>query len=566
MLLMHYDGPMYAENKHKLAEAFGNTTVQLGFEKKYFPETLANWMAEEGCDNKSAEFLQKVGLGNVVSPEAFEAILYGQAIPSRRFIGVLSVALPGQLLHPDHRLSGVNTYFFRRNAKTWCRSHRHLPIMDLDPVEYAAFRQETLRGFSKNAHVPHSQPSAQNDPENAAERALSTYATSIGKDPIAFIELLLAHYRDAPEPVLQTMSRILKESGVNISDSKLDSFLRSHHPKTDLPMTSLGLSFLRQCETMEHHHLVNRSRFDQHTAIEIPSLSSWECGIGIPQQRLGHLIKGLALSGDDALWLANAIYPSLLEKTGPEWLHQKIEQQQWSFLSYPALDPQWLEKQDPEKQAGLLLRALRHRIGKSSRDVAKELEVHGATITRYEDGTRHINPHSLGMLIKSLSPRPREAEQLAERINPELLAYVGPEWLHEQIANQQWETISYPALSTSWRNALPTEQQGARLLDTIATQKNLTKEAVFAALGITKERYKQQLEGKAPIDVTTLPTFSHVAKLSPPMAQLLTTTAEDSNRVIAFSSATVQLGATATITAMPMLATTMESTPPGTRR
>lgn len=145
------------------------------------------------------------------------------------------------------------------------------------------------------------------------------------------------------------------------------------------------------------------------------AVSNWETiKDRIPANKTGTLARMLALTPDEAEKLVTLAQPGLLHSAGAEWIKEKIAQSDWHHIDYPALDPQWLERQSPLHKAGLMLRAYRERRDMKQETLALAVFRDRDLIGNMERGTSPVSEIRVALLSDALHLTPEERHVFSE--------------------------------------------------------------------------------------------------------------------------------------------------------
>jgi transcriptional regulator with XRE-family HTH domain len=112
-----------------------------------------------------------------------------------------------------------------------------------------------------------------------------------------------------------------------------------------------------------------------------------------------------------------------------EHLHLSLEEKEClALLCAPALDSDWLSRQEEDKRAGLLLMAFRKRTGLSQKELGERLDLHQETVLNWETGKSSIAVLKLPSIAEQLGLSPEESNRLYLLCLPAL----NPDWLSRQ--------------------------------------------------------------------------------------------------------------------------------------
>ena len=188
-----------------------------------------------------------------------------------------------------------------------------------------------------------------------------------------------------------------------ISFPALDPEWRECYPKEKAgELAGLMLKALRERAELTQGQLAKE------IGVSHMAVWTWECNAKlITHERAGQLIEFFSRNNPD--WFDGQMAEGFREVCALSWQgredHKTKERSCCAAKTpFPALDPEWLVTQPPEKQAGLMLAALSKRTGLSHEDIAERLGVNKASLWRWETGRSPIlsksNPKYVDRLVQ----------------------------------------------------------------------------------------------------------------------------------------------------------------------
>jgi transcriptional regulator with XRE-family HTH domain len=206
----------------------------------------------------------------------------------------------------------------------------------------------------------------------------------------------------------------------------------------------------------------------------------WESGVdAIPELRIPQLCTLFKLDGNQVKYFRAAIDARYA-------LPKKEELEPF--------DPHWLSQQDKSKRGGLLLRAYRHHLGFSTREMAKVLEVSSnSLISDWETGVRPIPLVRAALIFKSLSLDNKEIEYFRTAIEA---------------------SDAFKALDTTWLETQDVSMQAGLVLASYRKLRGLQSSELADLLGLSKQTITEWERGRSPISIKKMSRIIGVLNLN----------------------------------------------------
>ena len=143
----------------------------------------------------------------------------------------------------------------------------------------------------------------------------------------------------------------------------------------------------------------------------------------IRQSHIGNVANALECNEQEAYYFITEARPDIIKSNTEapsnilqNWLKTQIQNKNWEAINLPALDPTWLDLQDPKKQSGLYLADLIYRSQKSLVTVADDIKVERPVISNWITFRSPIHVDKIPALSKSLNLGDDEVQRLEELI------------------------------------------------------------------------------------------------------------------------------------------------------
>ena len=171
---------------------------------------------------------------------------------------------------------------------------------------------------------------------------------------------------------------------------------------------------------------------------------------------------------------------------------------EWKKLSYPVLIDAWMNEQPEKNRAGLLLKYHRTAKGIEQKALAEALEIEQATISGWERGSTLIPPAKLQPIISLLDISPEDAQQFvvyatSHRFPQDpYLRSQAIDWTLNQLANNNWDNLIYPALDPRWLDIQPLHKRAGAMLNDLLLRgvdgKEVMKKDIQSDLELSRDK------------------------------------------------------------------------------
>jgi transcriptional regulator with XRE-family HTH domain len=520
----------------KVKAAFGQHQDNLGWlverDTRTLPEVLSAWMDYERVTSV-IEMLTETGLIKIITETQFRNLHDGVQVPGPRLSTVMATHLPDGIMRSAKQTTFQPKFYgFQNAARRWRRSRESKSIgsqsvteLELQSAVFEGFSLSVLERLRTPAPADLAaaldeesptvgKPSQAENIRAAFESFAAQQSVIRGYEAVSLEEILenlCMHYRRDPDGAINAIDTLLRGSGAQaVGEHEIESFLDSLQPVPGrTPAPAQALLFLRQVHNLTQDELATRIGVDPR------AISKWETGAyPIKQSKLGNIAAALQLSLLEARRFILLARPDIRAHVGEEWLDATIRRRDWTTVSFPAFDSAWLNAQPADRQPGLLLHDLRVSKRLTKNELATRIGVNPKAISKWEGGTRPINPGKLGQIALVLQLSSTEAKRFILLARSDLIANAGERWLDGTIRRSDWTTVSFPALASAWLNAQPANRRRGLLLHDLRVSKRLTEKELAKRIGESGQTISMWECGIRPITLSDLVNIALALQLS----------------------------------------------------
>jgi transcriptional regulator with XRE-family HTH domain len=380
---------------------YDNNRIIAGFQldslTKTLPDILLLWAKND------PDFFSNFYLNQLISPSQLINVLSAKFAIDGRLARMISFCVPGyRLLQDIEVIDHLTPIKFINSASRWYEQNSTIPLLDISDDVFHSFRLNILKNLAApdNSILPQ---------DNEITKATDTFSNVhtyllnslliIGHQRDSLLTeqevtvMLRKHYKENAEDTVHALSNLIP----SIDDDIIRIFLKSLNLRKNKSSAVLALNFLRESNGYSTKLLgkligVNKGKI-QH----------WESNTyPINKSILGVLCKILNCSDAEAKQFILLVRPDIIKHGKEEWLDRQISQKKWDYISFPALDPEWLAAQPKKEQAGILLHDLRERKKFTQENLDISMGKGQTYISLLEKGRKPINVLTLEIIINEL--------------------------------------------------------------------------------------------------------------------------------------------------------------------